>query len=147
MLSINGAAASGTTSPTPSGSVRHHTREHAQLTGNFLGGTGFGSQSPAAGHSNFANSDFSSFLEGVMTEEERRTRTRQLPEVEGFNILSKSGESVMENVSTVLCRLTPLTLPSTTQRPRLTLPWPAPGTRPSPTPPRSSSPHPRTLRR
>mmetsp|Transcript_17272 Transcript_17272/g.34642 ORF Transcript_17272/g.34642 Transcript_17272/m.34642 type:complete len:718 (-) Transcript_17272:86-2239(-) len=90
MLSINGAAASGTTSPTPSGSVRHHTREHAQLTGNFLGGTGFGSQSPAAGHSNFANSDFSSFLEGVMTEEERRTRTRQLPEVEGFNILSKS---------------------------------------------------------
>ena len=85
---------SSTNSPNASGSVRHHTREHAQLTGNFLGGGGFGSQSPAGVSNSFANSDFSSFLEGVMTEEERRTRTRQLPDVEGFNILSKSGECI-----------------------------------------------------
>lgn len=82
----------GTTSPLPSSStvVRHNTREHAQLnSGGFMGGGGFNSQSPNMTRS-FSNSDFSSFLEGVMTEEERRTRTRYLPDVEGFCTLTKS---------------------------------------------------------
>ncbi|GMH88711.1 hypothetical protein TrVE_jg992 [Triparma verrucosa] len=83
-------ATAGTAATAPALSVRHNTREHSSLGGsNFLGGGAFGSQSPAASNYN-SNGDMSSFLEAVMTEEERRTRTRQLPDVEGFAALSKS---------------------------------------------------------
>ncbi|GMH81983.1 hypothetical protein TL16_g09107 [Triparma laevis f. inornata] len=92
MILSNGASTPPPGAGPASLSVRHNTREHTSLSGNsFLGGGAFGSQSPAAGGGGYSGGgDFSSFLEGVMTEEERRTRTRQLPDVEGFASLSKS---------------------------------------------------------
>ncbi|GMI35617.1 hypothetical protein TrCOL_g9456 [Triparma columacea] len=70
--------------------VRHNTREHAQLNNTFLSTTSFGSQSPGGVNGSSYSNNFDSFLEGVMTEEERRTRTRHLPDVDGFTALTKS---------------------------------------------------------
>ncbi|GMH47154.1 hypothetical protein TrRE_jg5609, partial [Triparma retinervis] len=70
--------------------VRHNTREHAQLNNTFLSTTSFGSQSPGGAAGATYSNNFDSFLEGVMTEEERRTRTRHLPDVDGFTALTKS---------------------------------------------------------
>ncbi len=83
-FSVINMASNGTPPP-----PRHNTREHSHLhpVAPAHPPSSFGASSPTTP---YTGGDFPTFLESVLTEEERRTRTRHLPEVDNVLPLSKA---------------------------------------------------------